>query len=200
MKNSLIFVKTFTMGQYYMPCMLKDKSNAVGGHLYSHQWDNGLKLMEHSYVGNNFVAAVESLLLPGQPWYRKRIVWSGDYGDMNRLYKGCVDANNHRDLVDEPIQRTLAKSIYRVSNYPYILNFTKRQFVDIRKVPVLDKGDHKWSVHPLPLLTCDGNGRGGGDYGLDNPYVGVWAKHRIGIANEVPKGFTEIVPNFEMDW
>lgn len=39
-----------------------------------------------------------------------------------------------------------------------------------------------WTVHPLPLLTAEGNGRGGGDYHEQNPdieLVGTWARDSI---------------------
>jgi hypothetical protein len=46
-------------------------------------------------------------------------------------------------------------------------------------------------------LTCEGNGRGGGDFRGENDFVGTWARHSISVANTVPKGFTEIVPDFK---
>lgn len=44
------------MGQYYMPTLIA-KGGTIST-LYSHDYDNGLKLMEHSYIGNTFVSAV----------------------------------------------------------------------------------------------------------------------------------------------
>ena len=44
------------MGQYYMPTLIAEDGTVST--LYSHQYDNGLKLMEHSYIGNKFVNAV----------------------------------------------------------------------------------------------------------------------------------------------
>ena len=40
------------MGQYYMPTLIAEDGTVST--LYSHQYDNGLKLMEHSYIGNRF--------------------------------------------------------------------------------------------------------------------------------------------------
>jgi len=57
------------MGQYYKPISI-DKMTF----LYSHDYGNGLKLMEHSYIGNNLVNTVESLLAPDGEWYKNRIV------------------------------------------------------------------------------------------------------------------------------
>ena len=48
------------MGQYYKPVNTETLE-----HLYSHDYDNGLKLMEHSYQRNDFVTTVESLLAKG---------------------------------------------------------------------------------------------------------------------------------------
>ena len=62
------------MGQYYKPINIDNKQ-----WLYSHDFDNGLKLMEHSWIGNNFVGAVMNLMLKGGEWFKKRIIWSGDY-------------------------------------------------------------------------------------------------------------------------
>ena len=41
------------MGQYYIPII--KRNNGTFETYDSHDYDNGLKLMEHSYVGNSFV-------------------------------------------------------------------------------------------------------------------------------------------------
>ena len=51
-------------------------------------------------------------------------------------------------------------------------------------------------IHPLPLLTCEGNGRGGGDFSGENEFVGSWARDVVSIEFDAPEGFTEIFPNF----
>ena len=65
------------MGQYYKPCILGGNKKTVKAWMYSHEYDNGLKLMEHSYIGNSFVSAFESLI-KNKP---QRVVWAGDYAD-----------------------------------------------------------------------------------------------------------------------
>ena len=78
-------------------------------------------------------------------------------------------------------------------DYKYILNLTKKEYV---KIP--EYKENEWTIHPLPLLCADGNGRGGGDYsGSDMDKVGIWAYDKIGISNDIPNGFTELVVNFE---
>jgi len=66
------------MGQYYKPICIDTKE-----YLNAHHYDNGLKLMEHSWIGNNFVCAVEGMLTPKGHWHNKHIVWAGDYMDKN---------------------------------------------------------------------------------------------------------------------
>ena len=61
------------MGQYYNAICV-DTSEWV----YSHDYQCGSKLMEHSYIDNAFVNAVMTLLSPGGAWHKKRIVWAGD--------------------------------------------------------------------------------------------------------------------------
>ena len=64
------------MGQYYLVTNV-DKME----YLYSHNFNSGLKLMEHSYLHNDFVNAVERLLSPTGSWHRVHLVWAGDYMD-----------------------------------------------------------------------------------------------------------------------
>ena len=59
-------------------------------------------------------------------------------------------------------------------------------------------------MHPLPLLTCEGNGNGGGDYHSEygKEYVGTWARDLIGCVSTKKdlEGYTEIIPNFKEDF
>ena len=82
----------------------------------------------------------------------------------------------------------------------YLVNLDKKQFVNKTKTP---KDGDGWAVHPLPLLTCEGNGRGGGDFYV-NPenkkqgnvsLIGSWARNRIGVVSkktDIPKDYKEI--------
>ena len=77
--------------------------------------------------------------------------------------------------------------------YRYIVNHSQKVFVNKSKVPTRDG----FALHPLPLLTCEGNGRGGGDYRgsrrLQEPLVGSWARNSISVEEEAPQGYTEIL-------
>jgi hypothetical protein len=85
-----------------------------------------------------------------------------------------------------------------IAKTKYIVNHDKKQFVDKTKVPQDADG---WRIHPLPLLTVEGNLRGGGDYFSENgkEFVGSWARDIISIESkkaDIPKDYVEIIPNF----
>ena len=74
------------MGQYFKPVILKEKENSeqaeqVIAWMYSHNYGNGLKLMEHSWLKNDFVNTFESLLAPNAEYHKSRVVWAGDYAE-----------------------------------------------------------------------------------------------------------------------
>lgn len=102
------------MGQYYNPSILKTNhklaKNPVAVSLYSWDFDNGLKLMEHSWVGNNFVGAFIHLIGENSPYFGQPCVWAGDYADsyLNRLSKPENDAVNIYDLAKK-VQNKLNK-------------------------------------------------------------------------------------------
>jgi hypothetical protein len=52
----------------------------------------------------------------------------------------------------------------------------------------------------LPLLTAEGNGRGGGDYrGENENLIGSWARDIISVEMEIPDGYDELVCEFSRD-
>lgn len=174
------------MGQYYSPVNIETLE-----WLSPYDYGNGSKLMEHSYIGNNLVEAIEMLLIPGARWDKARVVWAGDYadpieGEESNYYMCCDDKNRLHELIQAC-----------PPDYHYLVNFDKMEYVDKRKAPKFGK-DYDWQVHPLPLLVADGNGRGGGDYHGHNKdtYVGYWKGDRIGVRSEIPEGFIELIPNF----
>jgi len=173
------------MGQYYKSCLLADNKTTVKAWVYSHDIGNGLKLMEHSYIGNEFVSAFESLI-HNNP---QRVVWGGDYAEpckdrKTNTYERCDDSNKVIPNLRPTTKETR-----------YVINHSKKEFVDKYHVPEIPtwKGT---KIHPLPLLTSEGNGNGGGDFRGENKYIGSWARDIISVQSTKPKGYTEIHPNF----
>jgi hypothetical protein len=174
------------MGQYYKPISVEKRQ-----YVYSHDYNNGLKLMEHSWIDNGFVAIVEDLIAEGGAWHGDKIVWAGDYADEEKNRKNNLFMICERDkckINPEP----------STNKYRYVLNMDTMEYVDKTKVPISDIWEDnegkEWpfAIHPLPLLTCEGNGRGGGDFYKEDPLVGKWARNRVTVANEIPEGYTEI--------
>ena len=166
------------MGQYYKPTSLQ-----TNDYVYSWDFNNGLKLMEHSWIRNEFVNFVESLIAKGGLWENHPIVWAGDYANEE------PDSNlNLYNMVKEKLTKPEG---YKKKYYRYLINETTKTFVDKSKIPNVDG----WKIHPLPLLTCEGNGGGGGDYfGRDkNNIIGTWARNIITVSTKKPKGYTELI-------
>lgn len=205
------------MGQYYFPSILKKNwktaKNPVECSLYSHRFDSGLKLMEHSYAGVGFVGAVCYLL--ATTYYNYPFVWVGDYADhqITKFYpeskidewgceQGGVDIyKSASDVCETQKNKDLTTSLTACGvtgkQYAYAINFTKREFV---KIPKFKKGEYR--IHPLPLLCASGNGRGCGDYRFEDERVGSWAYDCIGVTNskKAIAGLKEVDGFFKLDW
>jgi len=161
-------------------------------------YGNGSKLMEHSYIGNKYVESFEFLLSPEGRAYKSRVVWAGDYADKEE----GQDENLHEMACDDESSDTLGNLLLQppvrsTTQYRYIVNHDKKEYVDKLDVKACPRG---LRIHPLPLLTAEGNGRGGGDFrGKDEEMVGSWARNVISVEEEVPEGYEKHIVNFEED-
>lgn len=180
------------MGQYYHPVILHDKvegeTEKIKAHMYSHDFGCGLKLMEHSWLKNPFVQTFEKLLTRRGGYYKSRVVWAGDYADEETDILIDDKPVNLNSLCSDELQ-IKPDVVKSTANYPYILNHSKKLFVD--KTKVISKDG--WQIHPLPLLTCEGNGRGGGDFGGEDKQglVGSWARDVISVEKNHPHDVIE---------
>ena len=169
------------MGQYYYPIIL-DENGKIVVWMDAHEYGNGLKLTEHSFIENNFVSTFEFGLSPEGIYHKCRVVWAGDYADKElnqseNLYHLC----NEYSCIHPRVKTT--------NNYKFIVNHTKKQFVNKSKVPEKDG----YRLHPLPILTVEGNGRGGGDYHSDSQLIGSWARDIISVEENEPVDFEEVI-------
>jgi len=167
------------MGQYYYPIILAENGKIIIC-MSPYDYNNGSKLTEHSYLNNSFVHTFEFGLSPEGIYHKSRVVWAGDYADPEEdgvaLYNRCDEYNTIRP---DP----------KVNKYRFLVNHTKKQFVDKEKIP---KSEHGYTFHPLPLLTAEGNGRGGGDYTPHHPLIGSWARDVLSV-EEIAPPFEELV-------
>ena len=191
----------YIIGQYYYPTLINEKNEVINW-IYSHDFKHhekrddgriitygtGLKLMEHSWRDVSLCNFIVKHLFKAP----KRLVWAGDYADP----EPGSDANIH-DMCEDSL-KLKAKS-YKVKSIRFILNHTKKEFVDLNGLPIADG----WQIHALPLLTCEGNGRGGGDYHGKEDYIGVWARDLLESCKylkDIPTGYKEIQPGFVEEW
>ena len=150
--------------------------------------NHGLKLMEHSWLKSTYL----NLFVKRLREKPARVVWAGDYGDEFTIngeqaynYLGDNESKVTDEKVDTPEPR-------------YLINYDKKEFVDTTKGRADDYG---WVIHPLPLLTANSNGRGGGDYYYESDYIGAWYADVIGAADKLPTDIEliEIIPDFFED-
>ena len=175
------------MGQYYLAIILGNQPDAddneqeVVRYVLS-PFGCGSKLIEHSYTDNKFVNMFEQLIGKNAMFYKSRVVWAGDYADIEKnsesnLYHMAQDIKS----INLPQYQMYCR---------YIVNHTKKQYVD--------KEHLSNRIHPLPLLVCEGNQRGGGDYwGKNSDLCGTWARDVISMESDKPSDkYSELVCNF----
>lgn len=182
------------MGQYFVPVLGKnriEKESDILGFFYTHDYDCGLKLMEHSWINNEMMNAVTYFLENNGPCH---IVWAGDYADKTFKINGKYTTLYKFRFKKEESSKILISVPENYILPKYLVNYDKNEFVDIEKCP---KDYYKRQVHPLPVLTANSNGKDAGDYWDKNdPLVGSWCNDLIGFEREKPENLEEIQPNF----
>lgn len=171
------------MGQYYNSVLKNEKGQI------KNYYNFGLKLMEHSYFFNNYVNSVCKKLV-NKPHY---VAWVGDYADEDD-YVERENADILKEMVNHRQKCNGTQLESKSAPYGYmgylLVNHSKKQFIDMTDYynnSVLNYGEERkgeYVIHPLPLLTAVGNGKGGGDYhrkALNINDVGLWAGDLIEI-------------------
>jgi hypothetical protein len=111
--------------------------------------------------------------------------------DKDEIKKEGINLYTLSEIIDETKLNTGS-----FKKGKYLINFDKKEFVNKTKVP---KDNDGWRIHPLPLLTCEGNDRGGSKinfYGDEKGLVGRWSRDIIGSSTNktnIPKEFKEII-------
>jgi hypothetical protein len=195
------------MGQYYRVIFLAEKQD--GSKEIIRAWIDAYpcKLMEHSYQDDALLNFVEYLLCREGMFYRSRIVWAGDYADPEEQKKVLTREESKFDSKKQKEEEensnlyqsckengTMLRQLRMPNGFTgghYLVNHTKKQYVDKRR--------QAGSIHPLPLLVSEGNGRGGGDYfGRNEELCGTWARDVISMEEKdgIPSDYTELVCDF----
>lgn len=163
------------MGQYYKAVNM-DKKEYVRPHAY----DNGAKLLEHSYIKNDFLGVVTTLLK--KEWKGDRVIWLGDYFEKDE--NPDIPLNwSEIESWDEITPKAITV------NKGFLNNISKKISIDLSKVTAqYDLDDPGYKMHPLSILTACGNGRGGGDLNDDKHYLtklaGTWAGDNLSVTDK----------------
>lgn len=186
------------MGQYYRQALQQDGEIRYFNTQYCSQGDNnynnyrdynGLKLTEHSWIGNEFMDAMTNQLYN----HKGRLVWCGDYADEQGDFKN-VQWTDYKKIypkgeVDFPPLKMEGKFDY---THKFLVNHTHKCYLDFDLYMSKCKDKDGWIIHPLSLLTAIGNGRGSGDYDdkyPDSYVVGMWAGDLLEVTDEAPAGY-----------
>jgi hypothetical protein len=174
------------MGQYYKVVILSDSGDIIRAWVQPRY----LKLMEHSYQEELFMNAIEHILSVQGMFYKSRVVWAGDYSTHEEYDEHTKKNQNLYNIATEehPIHKEKRLELATLKSLPYIVNHSKKMFVDKTK---------EKEIHPLPLLVSEGNGRGGGDYyGKNEELCGTWSRDIISMESAIPEGYTELICQF----
>lgn len=205
------------MGQYYCATTIDKEGKLTVYSLQptifketrNYDYYNGIKLMEHSWVGNSFTDFFSKLI------YKKPIAvaWVGDYAnDAKEQTYECnpdfrIPCEQYEDFYkavwsddSEHVDFEIGK---RHFNYrgKYLVNHTKKCYFSM--TPFAHKKS-EWTIYPVSLLCAVGNGLGGGDYHKNSPdshLVGSWALDIISIEDEIPEDYCyDEPPAFADEW
>lgn len=184
------------MGQYYMPIIENGEGRTVFDRSVDGEYTMA-KLMEHSYWNNPFCCALAERLVDTPT----NVCWVGDYAESEE----CEDLGFTYDEVwgDNSTPIGVKSTSFNLDKVRWLVNRTRGEVVDLKEYKrTAIRNKPIWGViNPIPLLTCLGNGRGGGDFWGNekstNSYVGRWAWDVIYLTNnEPPKDYRKIHPVF----
>ena len=170
------------MGQFYKATCIDRMENVC-----PNDFNEGCKLIEHSYIGTFFTDCVMKLLAPNGQWHKTRICWAGDYMDDGLFLPKDTPKEINLHTYEKNI--TLNKKDIKLGRMgQFLVNYTKGIYLNLSNQILKD--EENLTIHPLPLLTSSGNSRGFGDYqGNYMNIVGCWAGDVISV--ETGKSLSE---------
>ena len=185
------------MGQYWNICIVNKKNNKRSFYYPT----GGIKLMEHSYLGNDTTDFI-CHQIENKPHY---VVWYGDYVNSKEdtivaegsSFKGRMSSKYLLNKESEPCG-DCERFIYEGK---VLVNHDTKEYLSFDEykeacLSISDPEDYDWVVHPLALLTACSNGKGGGDYHCDKATnidkVGRWSMHLLEITTKAPEGYTNV--------
>jgi len=164
------------------------------------------KLLAHSGVNDFEPRLVANLMhqLYVEGW-STQLVWLGDYHQENfgckKLYEKLRDKvtpYEMRYVNDETFVKFKGVKEFSIAkDYRYLINSEKCEYIDFKKYLIDDNLD--CLLHPIVMLTADGNGKGGGDYFNQENWrdIGRWKYDTIIVSDELIQE-TNVSSRFEL--
>ena len=204
------------MGQYYKPFLIDKNGKMSAYNTYLDGQYIMAKLYEQSWWLNPFVNTICHKI------FRKpmKVAWVGDYSNYGEKYDDGKGFPYYEKVYGDRNKNgrgSIAKSNLTESQVTldgkYLVNYDKKEYLDCDEYYENSVNENDRCMHPLPLLTCVGNGRGGGDFHCKDKkimkLVGSWCLDTISIepAYEAPhrfnkrpmEGFKKISPVFQCE-
>lgn len=172
------------MGSYYNAALQANKKHEeIYGdkvtegeyfRLSTYDFDNGAKLMESSFIDNNYQNAVLRLI-EDNPSY---LCFTCDYTENSPYSWDEVQEIS----TDESEQDNKFKG-----DRGFIINHTKKEYISIKTyVKLFAEHSTEWAVNPLPILAnIEKQSMGGGDYRNDDDRRGTWANDLISYSTKL---------------
>ena len=159
--------------------------------LSAYCFPSSTRLLDHASWGNPGVNRIAAELI-GNP---HRVAW---IGDLSRCRPALIgrELYHYVSLHSVPamdINTTQSVNLWGL----YFVNHTKRLYMDCTEYFCNTGGENGfgelWVLHPLPMLTAVGNGRGEDDYcGPNIEMIGSWAMDLVSISVFAPAEYEKV--------
>lgn len=184
------------MGQYFKYFVMDTEGNRYTDIPWKH--NNGAKMMEHSWLLNNYVNIVANHIFN----HPCRVAWIGDYSideDTRNNFSDCITRaefqsyyycvweqdtypalDNDKRIFNayftdsNGIEVDHSEQVYAFIRRCFLINHTKHTYINMNEY-FTNNAVKGWCINPIPLLTCI-KGGGCGDYhGINEHLLGTWA-------------------------
>ena len=191
------------MGQYYRPVI---GSVDTGDNADITFYDRSIegtdeyvmaKLIEHSWWDSPTCNAVARIIYNNP----QRVAWVGDYAEYDDIALHKATNLEFNPTVAWCINEQCLVKLPDPGNFTldgkYFVNHDKGSYIDLNAYKTASTFHAYWcdedmTMHPIPLMTAIGNGRGGGDYddyNLNSDKVGSWTWDVIEVTDSPPSEY-----------
>ena len=156
----------------------------------TYSFDNGAKLMEHSYIENSYVDGILGLIEDNPT----NVIWLCDYTENEEGKNPYTWDTVNEVETTEKVAKQLQTKNHRSNGF--IINHTTNEYISLKSYKKeFAKHSNEWATNPLPFLTnSETECMGGGDLRTEEPIRGLWKNHLISYTKSLGefKGFKNV--------